>query len=254
MKTFLYRTLGVLWRLTSSPITGIRSSVNRLSLRSRIYLSEHFRSVFPQLYSTLDRPAEIPVQVAAYNLVTTQYLHSGDSVLDVGFGLGYGLRIMSAKAGRLTGIEVDRRALAQARKNLHIPGLVELSHYDGYSIPYPDNSFDVVTCIDVLEHVPDYRRFLKDLCRVAKRSVVISTPNRRPEYTKPDGTPKNPWHIREWSHEELDRELQRLSLRIDWNFLNGPWEGPFTVSQLVQSDTLALTPALLMRSGDAIAN
>lgn len=235
----------------SLPMIRIRSSLVCFSLPFRIYLSQRFRGVFPGFYSTLDYPSEIPVQVAAYDLATANYLRPGDSVLDVGFGLGYGLRIMSAKARRLTGLEIDRRALARARRSLRIPGLTELRHYDGYSIPYPDDSFDVATCIDVLEHVSDYRRFLKDLCRVARRSVVISTPNRRPEYTRPDGTPMNPWHIREWSHEELAQELQHLSLQVEWNFLDGPWDGPFTVSQKPQTDTLALTPALLVQPGSA---
>tara|TARA_Y100000816_G_C26097038_1_gene580756 strand:+ start:495 stop:1097 length:603 start_codon:yes stop_codon:yes gene_type:complete len=44
-------------------------------------------------------------------------------------------------------------------------------------IPYDDNSFDVVTCLDVLEHLDNPHQALKELIRVAKFSVFISLPN-----------------------------------------------------------------------------
>jgi hypothetical protein len=65
----------------------------------------------------------------------------------------------------------------------------------------------------------------------------------------PDGKPKNPWHIREWSFEELDQILRQLDKTYEWNFLNGPWEGPFTVSQSITETTLALTPAIIIGDG-----
>ena len=62
---------------------------------------------------------------------------------------------------------------------------------------------------------------------VSREGVLISTPNRHPKYTDPDGTPRSHWHLREWRFEELDEILKRHG-RVDWNFLNGPFEGPFT--------------------------
>jgi hypothetical protein len=90
-------------------------------------------------------------------------------------------------------------------------------------------------------------RLLTNLCNVARRNVIISTPNRRPENTNPEGKPRNPWHIREWSFEEFDQVLKQLGKKVEWNFLNGPWDGPFTVSQGIEDATLALTPAIIMR-------
>jgi len=40
---------------------------------------------------------------------------------------------------------------------------------------YPPKSFDLVQCFEVLEHVPDSRRALKELCRVARKMVLISS-------------------------------------------------------------------------------
>jgi SAM-dependent methyltransferase len=217
-----------------------------IPLQIRIWLARNFRGVFQRLYSTLDNQAEVPVQVAAYHFVTKNYVRQGDSVLDVGFGLGYGLEIMAEKAERLAGVEIDRRAVARLMNSSISPKIVALKHFDGYSLPFPDRSFDVVTCIDVIEHVPDFRRLLPNLCNVARRNVIISTPNRRPENTTPDGKPRNPWHIREWSYAEFDQILKQLEKKVEWNFLNGPWDGPFTVSQSIESESLALTPAIIL--------
>jgi ubiquinone/menaquinone biosynthesis C-methylase UbiE len=222
-----------------------------IPIRIRAWLSRHFRGAFSRLYSTLDNQAEVPVQVAAYQLVTKNYVRHGDSVLDVGFGLGYGLEIMAEKAERLSGLEIDRRAVARLKNACINPKIVTLKHFDGYSLPFPERNFDVVTCIDVIEHVADYMRLLTNLCNVARRNVIISTPNRRPENTNPDGKPKNPWHIREWSYEEFDHVLKQLEKKVEWNFLNGPWDGPFAVSQGIENATLALTPAIIL--GDSMA-
>ncbi|PIR13867.1 hypothetical protein COV49_00780 [Candidatus Falkowbacteria bacterium CG11_big_fil_rev_8_21_14_0_20_39_10] len=50
--------------------------------------------------------------------------------------------------------------------------------YDGKQIPVDDGSYDIVTSIDVLEHVPPKFRkeFVKELNRIARKSVIISAP------------------------------------------------------------------------------
>jgi hypothetical protein len=95
--------------------------------------------------------------------------------------------------------------------------------------------------VDVLEHVEDYHQLIDELLRVSRKGIFISTPNRRPEYTNSDGSPKNYWHLREWCFEELD-EILRQHGPVDWNFLNGPFEGPFTITDEVIGDTLTLSP------------
>lgn len=219
----------------------------RMCSRVRKAMSWRFPGRFPGLYSTLDAPMEVPVQVAAYELATKRYLMDGDKVCDVGFGLGYGLRIMAEKAGELAGIDIDRRAVARARSLMDkVPRITGVMRYDGQTIPYDAGSFDVVTCIDVIEHVPDYVGLIKEMVRVSRRVVLVSTPNRLPENTGTDGKPRNHWHLREWSFWELDDILKGIpGIRLEWNFLDGPWEGPFECASVPSKNTLALTPALI---------
>jgi SAM-dependent methyltransferase len=198
----------------------------------------------PKDYSTIVSVGSvIPCQIDAYFLALNNYVEELSTILDVGFGLGYGLNILAIKAKEVSGVDVDQKVYDYCQGTVvgRNPRLVDLRIYDGYSLEYTDSYFDVVTCVDVIEHVEDYHKLIREMLRVSKKGVFISTPNRRPEYTNPDGTPKNYWHLREWSFEEFD-EIARQHGRVDWNFLNGPFEGPFTWSKDMQENTLTLSP------------
>lgn len=198
----------------------------------------------PSLYSaTLGIGTIVPCQIEAYFLALNKYVKEGDKVLDVGCGLGYGLNILAIKARQVYGVDIDEKAIIYCKQTIEgrNPKLKELRLYDGQELEYSDNTFDIVTIVDVLEHVKDYEEFIIELLRVSKRGVFISTPNRRPEYTNPDGTPMNYWHLREWNLEELNKIIETFG-EIDWNFLNGPFSGPFTISNQVSDSSLTLTP------------
>ncbi len=49
---------------------------------------------------------------------------------------------------------------------------------DGTSLPFSNSSFDVVTSLDVYEHIPANRRelFIEEICRISKDLIIISAP------------------------------------------------------------------------------
>lgn len=220
----------------------MRSLLSRV--KNRLNGSHVDATVDPKGYSaTLGIGSVVPCQIEAYFLALNRYVDEGATVLDVGFGLGYGVNILAIKAKEVSGVDVEEKSLKYCQsfvmgKN---PRLVHLSLYDGYHLPFANNAFDVVTCVDVIEHVEDYDRFLKELLRVARKGVFLSTPNRRPEFTNPDGTPKNHWHLREWSFMEFDAIVRRHG-RVEWNVQNGPFDGPFTIGTEAEANTLTLSP------------
>lgn len=198
----------------------------------------------PSEYSTIVGVGTIvPVQIEAYFLALNKYLDEGAIVLDVGFGLGYGMNIMSIKASEVSGVDVDIEVIDYFQKAVGYknPRLCGVSLYDGYNLPFRDNSFDIVTCVDVIEHVEDYNRLIVEMLRVARKGLFISTPKQQPQYTNKDGTPKNYWHIREWSYEEFNAIVRKHGI-FEWNFINGPYEGPFTISTMDGNNTMALSP------------
>lgn len=200
----------------------------------------------PKDYSTIaGKGSIVQCQQEAYFLVLNKYITEGDKVLDVGFGLGYGLTTLSIKAGAVYGVDIDQKVYDYCQESLlgRNPKLKELSLYDGYTLKFPDAYFDIVTCIDVIEHVEDYNRLIREMLRVSKKGVFLNTPNRRPEYTNSDGTPKNYWHLREWNFEEFNTIIKKHG-NPEWNFINGQYDGPFTISGTLKEDSLALSPFL----------
>ncbi|MGH2617700.1 MAG: class I SAM-dependent methyltransferase [Thermomicrobiales bacterium] len=101
-----------------------------------------------------------------------------DSFLDAGCGEGFvAEHVLRTLPGvNLTGCDVSDSALAiAARAN---PGARFVAG-SVVALPFPDQSFDVVGCFEVLEHLPGDlpRQALSELARVARQGVVLSVPH-----------------------------------------------------------------------------
>lgn len=67
-----------------------------------------------------------------------------------------------------------------------VPGRnVDVVVDDPYQYPFEDNSFDIVLCSNVLEHVEDIYRLTKEIARITKKYVFITIPNHVPEHDYP---------------------------------------------------------------------
>ena len=86
-----------------------------------------------------------------------------DSILDVGCGNGFVTRQLPAR--RVVGLDFSAEALA------HFEGEAVLGSCD--HLPFSDRSFDLVACMEVIEHLePEaFMRTVKELARVAKSHV-----------------------------------------------------------------------------------
>src|ERR1035437_3886429 len=99
-----------------------------------------------------------------------------DSILDVGCGEGFTLNRLKEKGigKKLEGIEYLPAAIDLGKKTY--PD-IKITQGTIYELPYKDNSFDLVLCTEVLEHLDKPQDALKELVRVSKRYLVISVPN-----------------------------------------------------------------------------
>jgi 2-polyprenyl-6-hydroxyphenyl methylase/3-demethylubiquinone-9 3-methyltransferase len=109
----------------------------------------------------------------------------GKQVLDVGCGGGILAEGMTRKGARVTGIDLGDAALTAARSHAMESGLA----IEYRNIPVEElaaaqpGSFDVVACMEMLEHVPDPATAIFACARVAKPGghVFFSTINRNPK-------------------------------------------------------------------------
>ena len=126
-------------------------------------------------------------------------------LLEVGFGDGYGVEILARAVGEYVGVEVSDDALAQATAEL-VPSNVRLLLYDGTTLPFAPESFDVVISFHVLEHLSAPESFLAEIARVCRPGgrVVLVTPNAALRL-EPGERPWNRFHVQEFTSDELLR-------------------------------------------------
>jgi 2-polyprenyl-6-hydroxyphenyl methylase/3-demethylubiquinone-9 3-methyltransferase len=110
---------------------------------------------------------------------------AGKTVLDVGCGGGLLSEGMAARGATVTGIDLSEKPLGVARLHLFESGLkvdYQLVAAEAFAHAHPA-SFDVVTCLEMLEHVPDPASIVKACATLVKPGghVFFSTLNRNPK-------------------------------------------------------------------------
>jgi len=130
-------------------------------------------------------------------------------ILDVGCGTGEIMHELSRFRKRTIGVDISLSYLKEAK----IKGLSCIQG-DAHFLPFRENVFDTVIALDVIEHLEDPLRFLKECNRVLKRRgiIFIHTPNKwmteiRRCLTKWPGW--HPEHIHEFIPYELSGYLTR---------------------------------------------
>ena len=106
-------------------------------------------------------------------------------VLDVGCGIGHWSQVLAHALpadAQVTGIDRDPLWIEKATERVASRGLADRFHYrlsDAQTLPFPDSSFDLVTCQTVLIHVADPGAVIAEMTRVARPGglVLASEPN-----------------------------------------------------------------------------
>jgi ubiquinone/menaquinone biosynthesis C-methylase UbiE len=96
--------------------------------------------------------------------------YRGQSLLEVGCGIGTDLARFARGGAEVTGIDLSQTAIDLARKNFALNNLSakELRVANGEQLPYPDASFDVVYGHGVIQYTADPARLIRECHRVLK--------------------------------------------------------------------------------------
>lgn len=103
-------------------------------------------------------------------------------VLDIGTGTGRLPEALLAQPhfrGHIVALDASARMLDLAKAKLAaFDGRVTFLHRDAQRLPFDDHSFDVVTCLQALEFMPDWRGAAKEMARVLKPGGLLMLSNR----------------------------------------------------------------------------
>ncbi|MEW2356987.1 methyltransferase domain-containing protein [Spirillospora sp. NPDC029432] len=153
----------------------------------------------------------------------------GERVLDMGCGAGRhafelyrrGARVVAfdMDAGELAGVDTMFKAM-RMEGGLPEEAAAETVQGDALELPFPDDHFDKIIASEVLEHIPDDMRAMRELMRVLKPGgrLAVTVPAWLPErvcwalsedyHTAPGG------HIRIYTRAELEAKLKSIGFRV----------------------------------------
>jgi len=152
-----------------------------------------------------------------------------DKILEVGAGEGYSsqkIRELLPTNTSLTVTEYDAELLEKIAEKI---GNTKIAQANVYNLPFAENEFDLIYCLEVLEHLETPNIAIKELHRVSKRYVVLSVPHEpwwrimnmaRGKYWSDWGN--TPGHIQHWNTQKLELlgkpyfVLEKISYPIPW--------------------------------------
>ena len=104
---------------------------------------------------------------------------AGKSVLDVGCGAGLLCEPLARLGGEVTGVDAAAENIAAASEHSRHSGL-DIRYMAGELSSQNVGQFDLVTCLEVIEHVSDKQAFLAELASHLAPGglMILSTPNR----------------------------------------------------------------------------
>lgn len=129
-------------------------------------------------------------------------------VLDIGCGLGYGAVELARTASRVTAVDIAPEVLRAAAYE-YAANCLSYAAASATALPFPDQSFDLITAFEVIEHLKDWSALLSEAHRLLAPGgqFVLSTPNRDYYAETRRLSGPNPFHVHEFNYEEFRAAL-----------------------------------------------
>lgn len=165
-----------------------------------------------RLKKLLENVGDMALKRRARRIIEVLSPQEGEKILDLGCGTGYYLFLLSSLpvSLNLVGLDNDSKALEEARDSLSKRIKFILS--DCAKLPFKNKTFDKVVASEVLEHLQDDQKTLKEVSRILKPGgiFVISTPSINYPFL---------WDPINWILQHL------FGTHIQKGFFSGIWSG-----------------------------
>lgn len=171
-------------------------------------------------YRTFDDALDVYLHQQRYTLAAQAI--TGKRILDVGCGYGFGTHAMATQHPdkQFVWIDIDPAAISYAQEHNAAPNITYLV-MSATALTYPDASFDTVTSIENIEHIPDDQTYIAELARVLipAWTLLLTTPNdnRRSHQLKRlcwRPVVYSHFHIREYNLDQLRHLVTTVWFRI----------------------------------------
>ncbi len=150
-----------------------------------------------------------PSEQVIYNRCLYAYKAASElvkgNIIELGSGEGYGIQMLAPLAAHYMAVDkfdtdISGQANVEFRKQL-LPSLAGIA----------DNTFDFALTFQVIEHIQDDKTFIEEIHRVLKPGgvLMLTTPNR------PMSLTRNPWHIREYTADELAAVVANVFNKVE---------------------------------------
>jgi GT2 family glycosyltransferase/ubiquinone/menaquinone biosynthesis C-methylase UbiE/glycosyltransferase involved in cell wall biosynthesis len=128
-------------------------------------------------------------------------------VLDIACGEGFGTELLSQRARKVIGIDIDQPTVIQAKELYgHIKN-ISFCTGDCRLIPLKSASIDLVVSFETIEHIERHQTFIDEVARVLRPDgvLIISTPDKE-NYREPGQ--ENPFHVCELTSNQFAQTLE----------------------------------------------
>ncbi|MDO8639225.1 MAG: methyltransferase domain-containing protein [Candidatus Daviesbacteria bacterium] len=205
------------------------------------------KTIQDRLDELLQNVGDMALKIRAKMVIQQLELKNGDKVLDLGCGSGYYSYLLSKMPIKLniTGIDNHVNAIEDAKRDVGEKN-AKFIIGNAEKLPFPENSFDKIVMSEIIEHVKDDIRVLKEARRVLKQGgiLVLTTPNKNyPFLWDPvnwilehffnfhvkSGFFAGIWnqHLRLYKPEVIEKKLGKLDFKIISSKLLTSWCLPF---------------------------